>query len=145
MSPYSKGAGIARWLERRTRDRKVASSNPGRAAEEFSSPSQLCVLTLIRCPIPPPVLPQWHVKDPGHSAKGAGGRLHLNTNTSLTQSSQSGLTMPLCRHSVGTYQGNELTRSSSKNSLPQSSQLAEPLCTDPALFLSFFLSFFFFF
>ena len=24
-----RGAGIARWLERRTRDRKVASSNPG--------------------------------------------------------------------------------------------------------------------
>ena len=24
-----------------------------------------------------PVLPQWHVKDRGHSAKSAGGRLHL--------------------------------------------------------------------
>ena len=49
-----------------------------------------------------PVLPQWHVKDPGHSAKSAGGRLHLNTHTPFTQ--QSGLTMPLSRHSVGTYQ-----------------------------------------
>ena len=28
-----------------------------------------------------PILPQWHVKDPGHSAKSAGGRLHLNTYT----------------------------------------------------------------
>ena len=28
-----------------------------------------------------PVLPQWHVKDPGHSAKSAGGRLQLNTHT----------------------------------------------------------------
>ena len=26
-------------------------------------------------------LRQWHVKDPGHSAKRAGGRLHLNTHT----------------------------------------------------------------
>ena len=26
------------------------------------------------------VLPQWHVKDPGHSAKSAGGRLHLNSH-----------------------------------------------------------------
>ena len=27
-----------------------------------------------------PVLPQWHIKDPGHSAKSAGGRLQLNTH-----------------------------------------------------------------
>ena len=39
-----------------------------------------------------PVLLQWHVKDPGHSAKSAGGRLHLNTHTPLTQRSRSGLT-----------------------------------------------------
>ena len=50
-----------------------------------------------------PVLPQSHVKDPGHSAKSAGGRLHLNTHAPLTQRSPSVLTMPLCRHSVGTY------------------------------------------
>ena len=53
-----------------------------------------------------PVLPQWHVKKKktGHSAKSAGGRLHLNTHTPLTQRSRSGLTMPLSMHSVGTYQ-----------------------------------------
>ena len=50
-----------------------------------------------------PVLPQWYVKDPGHSAKSAGGRLQLNMNIPLTQRSRSGLTMPLSRHSVGTY------------------------------------------
>ena len=27
-----------------------------------------------------PVLPQWHVKDPGLSAKSAGGKLQLNTH-----------------------------------------------------------------
>ena len=27
------------------------------------------------------VLPQWHVKDHGHTAKSAGGRLHLNTHS----------------------------------------------------------------
>ena len=37
----------------------------------------------------------------------------------------------LSRHSVGTYQGNELTRSSSGNVRPQSFWLAEPLWTDP--------------
>ena len=36
----------------------------------------------------------------------------------------------LSRHSVGTYQGNELTRNSSGNTWPQLSQLAEPLWTD---------------
>ena len=51
-----------------------------------------------------PVLPQWHVKDLGHSAKSAGGRLHLNTHTPLTKRSRSGPTMPLSRHSMGTYQ-----------------------------------------
>ena len=63
------GAAIARWLERRTRDRR----------ENFLLQGQLCVLTLIRCVRSTPVLPQWHVKAPGHSAKSADGRLHLNT------------------------------------------------------------------
>ena len=53
--------------------------------------------------VSPHVLPQWHVKDPGHSAKSAGGRLHLNKHTPLTQRSRIGLTMPLSSHSVGTY------------------------------------------
>ena len=50
------------------------------------------------------MLLQWHIEDPGHSAKSAGGRLHLNTHTPLTQQSRSQLTMLLSRHSVGTYQ-----------------------------------------
>ena len=41
------------------------------------------------------VLPQWHVKGPGHSANSAGGRLHLNTHKRLTQQSRIGLTMPV--------------------------------------------------
>ena len=60
-------------------------------------------MTLIRCPFHP-VLPQWLVKDPGHSAKSAGGRLHLNTHTPLTHRSRSGLIMSLSRQSVGIYQ-----------------------------------------
>ena len=51
-----------------------------------------------------PVLPQWHVKDTGHSDKSVGIRLHLNTHTPLTHQSQSGLTMQLSRHSLGTNQ-----------------------------------------
>ena len=54
---------------------------PAGAAGEFSSPeSTFCADSYfgIRST---PVLPQQHVKDPGHSAKSAGGRLELNTHT----------------------------------------------------------------
>ena len=54
---------------------------PAGAAGEFSSPgSTFCADSYfsIRSTL---VLPQWHVKDPGHSAKSAGGRLQLNTHT----------------------------------------------------------------
>ena len=50
------------------------------------------------------MLPQWHVKDPGHSAKSADGRLHLDTHTPLTHRSRSGLTIPLPRQSAEIYQ-----------------------------------------
>ena len=39
----------------------------------------------------------------------------------------------MSRHNMDTHQGNELTDSSSGNARPQSSQLAEPLWTDPGL------------
>ena len=55
------------------------------------------------------------------------------THTPLTQRSRSGLTMPLSGHSVGTLSGNELTCNSSENTRPQSSQLAEPLWTNPGV------------
>ena len=77
--------------------------------------------------------PRWHVKDFSQSAKSAGDRVHLNTHTPLTQWSQSGLTMPLSRHSVGTYQENKFAHNSSTNTHRQSSQLAKPLWTDPGL------------
>ena len=54
---------------------------PAGAAGEFSSPgSTICADSSfgIRST---PVLPQQHVKDPGHSAKSAGGKLQLNTHT----------------------------------------------------------------
>ena len=41
--------------------------------------------------------------------------------------------MPLSRHSVRTYQENELTHNLSVNIWLQSFQLAEPLWTDPSL------------
>ena len=87
--------------------------------------------TLIWCPFHP-VLLQWHAKYLGHSAKSAGGRLHLNMHTPLTLQSQSGLTV-LFRHTVEMYQGNKLACNWLGNTQPQSSQLVEPLWTDPGL------------
>ena len=72
------GARIAYWLECQTHDRKVASLNPGRSNRRifFSRVNFVCwFLFSVRST---PVLPQWHVKGPGHSAKSAGGRLYLN-------------------------------------------------------------------
>ena len=102
--PYVfRGAGIACWLQHRSHDRKVASSNPGRnGGRMFSWVNFVCWLLFgVRST---PVLSQWHVTDPGHSAKRAGGRLHLNTHLPVTQRSRNGLTNPLSKHSVGTYQ-----------------------------------------
>ena len=90
-------------VERRTRDQKVASSNPGRSGERvfFSRVNFVCWLLFgVRSTS---VWQPWHVKYPGHSTKSAGGRLHLNTHTPFTQQCRSGLTMPLSRRSVGTY------------------------------------------
>ena len=97
------GAGLACWWERWTHNQKVAGSNPGRSSKIFFSRVYfVCWLIFGVCSIP--VLPQWHIIDPSHSAQSAGGRLHLNMRTPLTPWSQSGLTMPLSRHSLGTYQ-----------------------------------------
>ena len=74
----------------------------GAAGECSSAESTLCADFLFDV-CSTLVLPQWHVKDPGHSAKSAGDTLHLNKHTSLTQRSRSRLTMPLSRQSVGTY------------------------------------------
>ena len=80
---------------------------PAGAAGEFSSPESTLSADLFGVRSTP-VLPQKHVKDPSHSSQSAGGRLHLNTHTPLTQRSRSGLTMPLSGHSVGTYQETSL-------------------------------------
>ena len=123
---------MAKFVERWTRDRKVASSNPGRSSGRilFSRVNFLCRL-LIGFRSTPVLLPS-HVEDPGHSAKSASGRLHVNMHTPLIQGSQSALIM-LSTHGMKTGQRNELTRNSPRNAQPQSSQLAEPLWTDRGL------------
>ena len=58
--------------------------------------------------------------------------LSFHNHITLICRSPSELTT-LSRYYVGTYGGNELTRNSSGDAHPQSSQLDEPLWTDPGL------------
>ena len=51
-------------IERRTRDRKVSSSNPGRSGGRIFFSRVNFVCWLLFGVISTPVLPQWHVKDP---------------------------------------------------------------------------------
>ena len=89
------------------------------------------MLTLIRFPFHPRVTAVAR-KRPRSVCQSAGGRLHVITHTPLTQRSRSGLTMPLSWQ-AGNLSGNELARNLSGNIRPQSSQLAEPLWTDPGI------------
>ena len=121
---------IACWLDRRTRNRKVASSNPGRSGGRifFSRVNFACWLLL--CVRSTPVLPQWHVKGPRHSTKSAGGRLHAYTlDPPKSEWADYAAVQADCRNLLG----NELTRNSSGNTRSQSSELAEPLWTDSDL------------
>ena len=91
----------------------------------------LCRL-LIRCPFHP-VLPQWHLKDPGHSAKKCSCQV-TPKHTYINDQTKSKWGRLRCPGVVWEPIGeNELTHSSSGNTQPQSLQLAEPLWTDSGL------------
>ena len=73
------------------------------------------------------MLPQWHIKDSGHSAKSAGGRLHTPKHTYTLDRMKL-----LSRHSVGTYPETS-SHATCQGTFGQSSRLAEPLRTDPGI------------
>ena len=54
---------------------------PAGAAREFSSPGLTFCADSYFGICSTPMLPQLYIKGPGHSAKSAGGRLQLNTQT----------------------------------------------------------------
>ena len=55
ISHNYRGAGIDQWLERLSRDQKVAGSNPLHERwENFLLQGRLSVLTLISVSVPPP-------------------------------------------------------------------------------------------
>ena len=99
--------------------------------ENFLLQSQLCVLTLIRCPFHSRVTAAAR-KRPRSFWQKCRWQVNLNTHTPLTQRSRSGMTMPLSRNSVGTYPETN-SHNLSGNIRPQSSQLTEPLWTDSGI------------
>ena len=96
------GARTAFWKSAELEIERLRVRILGGAAGEFSSPELILCADSYSVSVPPPSYADAR-KKPGYFAKSAGGRLHLNTHTALTQRSRSGLTMPPSRHSVGTY------------------------------------------
>ena len=120
------GAGIACWLERRTRGRKVASSIPGRSGGRILFSSQLCVLTLLRCPFHPRVTAMARKRPRSYCQKGRWQVTPKHAYT-LDPSKSEWADYAAVRAEYGNLSGNKLTRNSSGNTRLQSSQLAEPL------------------
>ena len=126
-------AGIACWLERRTRDRKVAGSNPGRSGGRifFSRVNFVCRLlfgvrstprvTAVACKRPQSfyLKCRWLVT-PKHAC---------TLDPTMLEWADSAAVQAEC----GNLLGNDLTRNSSGNTRSQFSQLAEPMWIDPGL------------
>ena len=124
-------AGIACWLERRTRDRKAASSNPGRSGGgNFLLKSQACVLSLIRCPFHPRVTAVAR-KSPRSVCQKCRWQVTPKHAYSLDPTKSEWADYAAVQAWCETLSGNELTRNSSRNTRSQSSQLAELLWTNP--------------
>ena len=76
---------IAQWVERWARGgRKVTGSNSGRSGGRIFFSRVNFLYSFFFGVRSTSFLPQWHVKDPGHSAEIAGDWVHLNTRTPLT-------------------------------------------------------------
>ena len=130
MVPYCVvyvGAGITCWQECQTHDQKVASSNPSSSGWGIFFSRVNFVCWLLFSVHSSPLLLQWHIKDLSHSATSVDGRLYLNMHTALTQRSQTGLCF--CPGIVW----EPIWKWAHTQLVGESSQLDEPLWTDPGL------------
>ena len=92
--------------------------------------SQLCVLTLIRCPFHPRVTTVAR-KRPRLFCQKCRWQVTPKHAYALDQSKSEWADDAAVQAECGNLSGNELTRNSSWNARSQSSQLAKPLWTDP--------------
>ena len=105
---------------------------PAGTAGEFLLQSQLCVQTLIRCPFHPRVTAVAR-KRPRSFCQKCGWQITPKHAYTLDPSKSEWADYAVVQAECGSLSGNELTRNSSGNTLSQSSQLSEPLWTDPGL------------
>ena len=125
-------------VERRTRDREVASSNSGESGGRifFSRVNFVIILSLEHnaCPTPLTVQPNCCVtavarKRPRPFCQKCRWEITPKHAYTLDSSKSEWAVQPEC----GNLSGNELTLNSSGNARSQSPQLAEPLWTDSGL------------
>ena len=116
-------------VEHQICDRKAASLNFGKSGGRMFFSRVVC--RLLFSAFHPRVIAVER-KRPRSFCQRCRWRLHLNTHTPLIQQSRSGLTMPLFKHSVGTYPETN-SCATHHGTLGQSSKLAEPLWTAPGL------------
>ena len=90
------------------------------------------MLTLIQHPFHPPLLLQWHIKDPGHSCRWQVTHKHAYTPDPI-KSEWADYAAVHCQAQCGNLSGNELTRNFSGNTRPKSYQFTEPLRIDPGI------------
>ena len=79
------------------------------------------------------MLSQWHVIDPGHSAKSARWQVTPKHEYTFDPTKSQWADYAAVQAECGNLSGNELTRDSLGKTPSKSSQLAEPLWTDPDL------------
>ena len=104
----------------------------GAAGYFFFLQSRLCVLTLIRCPFHPRVTAVAR-KRPRSFCKNLQVAVTPNHADILDPTKSEWADYPAVQAQCGNLSGNGLTRNLSRNIRLQSSQLAEPLWTDPGL------------
>ena len=103
---------------------------PAGAAGECSSPESTLCADSYSVSVAPSVLPQWHVKDLGHSAKKCRWQVIPKHAYTLDPTNSEWADYTAVQAYCGNLSGNELTRNLSGNTRSQSSQLAEPPWTD---------------
>ena len=111
---WSKDCEFESWQERR---------------ENVLFQSQLCVLTLIRCPSRPRVTAVAR-KRPRSFCQKCRWQVRPKNAYTLDPTKSAYADYAVVQALSRNLSGNELTRNSSRNTRPQSSQLAEPLWTD---------------
>ena len=121
-------------LERRTRDRKVASSNPGRSVGRifFSGVNFVWRADSVLCPFHPRVTAVAR-KRPRSFCRKCRWQVTAKQAYALDPVKLEWADYTAAQAWCGTLSGNELTRNLSGNTRPQSSQLAEPPWTDHGL------------